>query len=169
MARTTKTNSGVNNSAKELEVVKHPGGRPTKYLPEFCEQLIECMSRGLSFEAFAGKIGVHKDTLYEWFKKHPEFSDAKKIGESLSLLYWEELGIKLITGEIDGNPTPWIFNMRNRFGWSDQRPEPEGSEVRMLIINNLDGSQQIIGQRSKLKEYAKERDVNYEDDSEEEK
>ena len=104
-------------------------GRPSKYKPEYCEQLIEHCKQGLSFEAFAGSIPVHKDTIYEWAKKYPEFDEAKRTGAALSLLFWEKLGVAGAVGKVPGfNPTTWIFNMKNRFGWRD-RQELEVSEI----------------------------------------
>lgn len=66
-------------------------GRPSDYDPSYCEKLVEHMSTGLSFESFAGVINSCRATLYEWEKKHPAFSDAKKRGSDASLLYWEKL------------------------------------------------------------------------------
>ncbi len=107
--------------------------RPSKYKSQHCAALIEHMKGGLSFESFAGTIGVHRDTLYEWRDKHREFSDAKKLGDSLSLLWWEKLGKAAMVGEPivtpDGrrvsfenfNTTMWIFAMKNRHGWRDRQ------------------------------------------------
>ena len=59
-----------------------PGGRPSKYDPNFCEVMISAMeTEGLSLGAVAGLIGVSRDTLYEWTTVHPEFSYAKKVGK----------------------------------------------------------------------------------------
>lgn len=99
-----------------------PGGRPSKYKKEFCERLIKHMEDGLSFEAFAGEIGVAIDTVYNWNKKHPEFSEAKKIGTAKSQLFWEKMGRSGVVGKIPGfNTAAWIFNMKNRFNWRDKR------------------------------------------------
>lgn len=54
-------------------------GRPSKYSPAFCEEIINLMSEGYSLTAAASVIGVHKDTVYEWEKQIPEFSDAVKL------------------------------------------------------------------------------------------
>lgn len=85
------------------EKQKHAGGRPTKYKTEYCEKLIEffdieptaevpvvtTFKNGTTREstelrandlrflsAFARKIGVCHDTLCEWCKVYPEFSEA---------------------------------------------------------------------------------------------
>jgi hypothetical protein len=36
--------------------------------------------------------------------------------------YWEGLGIKLITGDLNGSAPAWMFNMKNRFkeDWKDK-------------------------------------------------
>lgn len=79
-------------------------GRPTKYDKAYCEELVryfsappqscvykkEYFQNGKlksetpivtaaefpTFQGFASKIGVNIDTLYEWRKQHPEFSEA---------------------------------------------------------------------------------------------
>lgn len=110
-----------------------PVGRPSKYKPEYCDLLIQHMrDEGLSFESFGGVVDVCRDTLYEWANQHPEFSDAKKRGESHGRLYWEKRGRDGMYNETikddDGmtvtrsiNSTVWIFTMKNRFGWRDKQ------------------------------------------------
>jgi hypothetical protein len=77
-------------------------GRPTKYDPKYCDEIVKFFDREtyviktvvtkkngfrreepkifpLEFptsEAFANKIGVDTDTLLNWAKNHEEFSDA---------------------------------------------------------------------------------------------
>lgn len=104
-----------------------PAGAPTKYRPKYCDMLIAHMSRGSgSYLSFAGKIDVCYDTLYEWEKVHPAFSDAKKRGLAKNLLHWEEVGYEGMknSGGKDQptfNSTMWIFNMKNRHKWSDNK------------------------------------------------
>lgn len=94
-------------------------GRPTKYRPKYCEQIIEFMAEGKSKEAFAGHIGVSRRRIPDWSKKHKEFGRAVEIGTAKSQNFWEELGIQMaLSGQ--GNVTAWIFNMKNRFGWRDK-------------------------------------------------
>lgn len=115
-------------------------GAPSKYKKVYCKQIIDLMAQGYSIEACGGEIGVHKDTIYEWVKIYPEFSDAKKIGESKSRLFWEKLGILHIVNKSDAeswheggsksksralNASAWIFNMKNRFGWKDKIEDDE--------------------------------------------
>jgi transposase len=103
-------------------MAKRPG-QPTKYRPEYCEQLIEHMRQLHSFESFAANIGTHRDTLYAWCKEHPEFSDAKKQGRAVMLKGMENVGKGLFTGKIKGNVSAWIFYMKNTTGWRDEPVE----------------------------------------------
>jgi len=113
-------------------------GRPTMYRPEYCEELIEHMSRGLSFHSFAGKVGVSRETLYNWAERYPEFLYSKKIGEQKSLYFWETTGNDGMREkehkDDEGktlykeklNSAIWIFNMKNRFKWTDRLETTEG-------------------------------------------
>lgn len=47
----------------------------------------------MGFNSFAATIDVNEDTLYEWVKNQPDFSEAKKLGRAKSMLVWESLGI----------------------------------------------------------------------------
>jgi len=70
-----------------------PAGRPTEYTPEIvektlaylasCNDIEEDKENGIkqkvnlpSIEGLAYEIKVNKDTIYEWCKVHPEFSDV---------------------------------------------------------------------------------------------
>ena len=117
----------------ENESKKRTPGRPTVYDSSYPEKLIEHMASGLSYESFAGVIGVNRDSLYNWEKSHPEFYDAKKEGSSKNLLYWEKAGHEGLfeTTEYNDqgkpiykktlNSTVWIFSMKNRHKWKDKQ------------------------------------------------
>jgi hypothetical protein len=73
------------------EITKHPGGRPTKFLPDIIypkidEYLSSCGREQTELptaEGLALKLDVNTDTLYEWAKVHPEFSEyLKKLAET---------------------------------------------------------------------------------------
>lgn len=101
---------------------KKKTGRPSKYKEEYNEQLIAHMSQGLSFETFAAVIDVNVDTLHEWAKVHPSFSDSKKVAFTKNQLFYERMGIAMMAGKIDkASAVVWIFNMKNRFGWRDKK------------------------------------------------
>lgn len=105
--------------------------RPSGYRAEFCEKLIEYFSvtpyREESpgslvpndfptFAGFAAKIGVHRETLLEWSKLHPEFSDAYKRAKDFQENYLAVNGTKGLINAAFG-----IFTAKNVLGWRDKR------------------------------------------------
>lgn len=112
----------------------HPG-RPTKYKPEYCDDIIDYFSgepystetteSGASkkipndlplIQNYAKKIGVCVDTLNEWTKVHPAFSEAYKKARALQEAFWT-------TNSLHGlySPAFTIFAGKNMFGWRDKQ------------------------------------------------
>lgn len=111
-------------------------GRPSKYHLKYCKVVLEIMTEGFSKEAVAAELGISRDTLYEWCRRYPDFSDTIKRGELLSQRYWEKIGMDGMLGKIKGFKVAiWIFIMKTRFGWSDnpvQKVTPKRFEVEEL-------------------------------------
>lgn len=115
---------------------KRPVGRPTDYKPEYCDLVIEHMAKGYSFESFAGLVDAHKDTIYEWLKSHPEFTDAKKKATDKCRLFWESVGIEGVWNHPEEktlNTGNYVFQMKNRFKWTD-RVEVSGDEAKPIAL-----------------------------------
>ena len=118
-------------------------GRPTKYKPEYCQEIIEFFSIPPSrevevvqydksgndhvtyqtkanpipfFAAFARKIGVNDDTIVEWEKVHPEFSAAYKKAKELQKEFLIENGLAGLY-----NATFAIFTAKNITDMRDVR------------------------------------------------
>lgn len=107
-------------------------GCPTKYRPEYCDMLIDHMSAGYSFESFSAIVKTNRDTLFEWAKVHPAFSDAKRNAYDENLLFWEKAGIENLRNygkESSFNSTVWVFNLKNRHNWRDNRDVVVQKEV----------------------------------------
>ncbi len=68
---------------------KHAGGRPPDYRPVFCERIVELGKLGYSQARMAADIGVCKQTITDWSKRHPEFSDALRRARTFSQSWWE--------------------------------------------------------------------------------
>jgi hypothetical protein len=57
---------------------KNPVGRPTLYKPEYAEQAVELVGFGATDKDLAKHFKVHVDTIEEWKKVYPEFSESIK-------------------------------------------------------------------------------------------
>jgi|SRR6478672_2225363 len=104
------------------------GGRPTKYREEFhCTDFIEQSKQGKTITQIASSWDINLDSLYEWKKVHPKFSEAIKIGRQHAEAWYMNLGQAAITGQTKVNNEPVPFNLgvfcwmtKNMFKWSDR-------------------------------------------------
>lgn len=116
------------------EKKKHQVGRPTDYRPEYCQMIVDHFSiepfevetdhqgkpiitanKLPTLTNFAMKIGVCRDTIHEWSRTHPAFSDAVKKAKELQ----EE--ILMQNGLFGGyDKTFAIFTAKNVCGWKDK-------------------------------------------------
>lgn len=107
------------------------GGRPTKYRESYCDEIVSFMGRGYSKTAFAGEIGVCHDTIIEWAKQHPRFSEAVKRGQAARTKCLEQT---LIAGETGPKVTAHIFALKNAAPdeWKDKH-EVTGRDGAPLV------------------------------------
>lgn len=108
-----------------------------KYKPEYIEALKKHCESGLSFESFSGTIGVSRQTLYNWSKKHPEFKEAMDIGMSSRILQAEKTLWLITTGKIKGNVTGAIFLLKNIAGWRDTVEQQIEQEVTVKFAYDI--------------------------------
>ena len=71
------------------------------------------MGLGYSLGAFAGLVGVNRDTLKEWQAVHPEFSAAVSRAKAKRLAKWELAAMKGAFTQEGGNATLLIFGLKN--------------------------------------------------------
>ena len=122
------------------DVMSNSGGRPTDYKEEYCDLIVDFMKNGSSYVEFAAHIGVCRDTIYEWAKKHSEFSDAKKRALAASQSWWEKQArLYMVTSKEDKFSAPtWIFNMKARFGYRDKVEVEHSGNQKIELSYNLD-------------------------------
>ena len=143
---------------------KHPGGRPTKYDPIFCQQIIEYFSvpptniiyrteynkdgsvkcevpvitaaELPTYQGFAHSIDVHIDTLIEWTKIHPKFSESYARAKQLQEQIW-------LVNSLENryNAQFAMFFGKNCLGYKDKSETeltgPGGGPIQAVSLNNL--------------------------------
>lgn len=87
-------------------------GKISEWLTQDKLILLEGWARdGLTDEQIAAKCGIARSTLYEWKKKHKDFSDALKKGKEVVDF---EVENALLKSALEGNVTAQIFWLKNR-------------------------------------------------------
>lgn len=148
------------------EEKKSNAGAPTKYKPEYCEQVFKLCLLGAIDKQIADFFEVCEDTIYEWKNKHQEFSEAIKDGKSradveiANALYHRAKGctvntqkaIKIKTGQHQEKvevvdleesypPDPicikYFMNNRNPDRWKDRKTEEQTGPNGGPIENQL--------------------------------
>jgi hypothetical protein len=89
-------------------------GRPAKYEPAYCDDVIQRMSQGFSLSAYSNYIQVARKTISEWEASYPEFSLAVAHAKAARLQFWEKLAIEVAqTGGDGSQATMIIFGLKN--------------------------------------------------------
>ena len=116
----------------------NPGGRPTDYREEFIESVQTFCADGYSLTAFAGEIGVCRDTISEWCSVHPEFSVAVSRAKAKRARWWEERAREIAARGEGAHIDDDMVRLRGRvrrstsgLAWSEEPP----SRARRLLNN----------------------------------
>jgi hypothetical protein len=96
------------------------------------------MASGKSVARLATSLGVCRDCIYEWCKKHPEFAAALKRGRDAAQAHWEDIGEEGICGDLKGfSATAWIFTMKNRFRDDYKEDKNDQKEANQTLVEKL--------------------------------
>jgi hypothetical protein len=138
------------------------GGRPTKYKPEYDEQVYKLCLLGATDEQLADFFGVAVQTIHNWVAEHDGFLEARKNGKERAdanvaeALYNRALGYshpeeKIMSYEgqvIRANTTKHyppdtaaaFIWLKNRAGWKDKQEVdhnlPHGPLVQVYMPDN---------------------------------
>ena len=116
-------------------------GRPTKYKPAYCTEVINTMATGLSLTAFAGEIGVARSTINEWIDNVPEFSEAVRVAKAKRTLALER---GMLSAENGPAVTARMFALKN----ADPEEWREKQHVQHEVSDDL--SALIADRRAKV-------------------
>lgn len=94
-------------------------GSETKYKPKYCKKLVDHMSKGYSLETFGHKVGVTRQTVYNWIKQFPDFKKAKDEAQQAAQDFFEQkLMAKLDKSDFSSkyiDTSCLIFALKTRF------------------------------------------------------
>jgi hypothetical protein len=101
------------------------GGRPTDFTPTLGEEILSLMSEGLSLAAAAAEVGIHRQRVYDWETKHPEFADTICLARSKRQLFLER---RLLSATGAPIVTSTIFALKNAApdDWRDKSEVDHG-------------------------------------------
>jgi hypothetical protein len=100
---------------------------------EYCKELVKHCAQGHSSKTFAAVVECSLDTLYEWEKKYPEFSEAKKLARQKQEILFERLFIGMSFGKIKGNATAAIWLTKVMCGWTEPVAQIEENKQPLTI------------------------------------
>ena len=103
---------------------KGPGGRPTKYRPEYCSTIIAVGEIG----RVAGRNGracdVHRSTMDEWAAEHPEFSEALMRAKQKAQAWFERARAVRLSADKFNNAMGQTDDARHRDEYTERREVP---------------------------------------------
>lgn len=120
-------------------------GRPTKYLPEMCELVVEWGKLGKSRAWICSRLDITPQTMANWEKVHTDFFEAMTRSRMHAQAHWEDQGQdNLLT--VGFQSSVWSRSMGARFpeDWREtsrqEKTGPNGgpievSEVRRVIVD----------------------------------
>jgi len=115
-----------------------------KYKKEYVVQLPKMFENGEDVVEVCIQLGISTRTFYNWCNKYPDFKEAYAQGKEYSKAWWLKLGRAGAAGKVNIQSATWIFNMKNKFKWTDKTEVsgPDGgpieteSKVKVYIPDN---------------------------------
>lgn len=116
--------------------------KPFKFKPEYCQDLIDHMSKGLSYTTWGADHNVGTSTIYEWEEKIPEWKEAKEKAFKKCQEFFEKRLVAKISGQdIKGfdsrkvDTSCLIFALKTRFykDYSEKQQIESTTKVEITI------------------------------------
>jgi transposase-like protein len=93
---------------------KRPVGRPSKYKPEYCEQIIELGKLGKSIAQMASHFDVDKASIFRWSEEDEDFRTALARAKAHSQTWWENTAQQNMDNR-NFNAQLWLKSVASRF------------------------------------------------------
>lgn len=89
-------------------------GRPTKYKPEYCDEVVELAKTGASMAEICSHFDICRQTIDNWAATYPKFLEALTRAKLHAQAWWEAIGRQgLVANKFNGKI--WEVSMRARF------------------------------------------------------
>lgn len=144
-------------------------GRPSSYKPEYCDLVIELMSKGASIAAVAAELKVARAQIFKWGEEYPEFRSACDAGKELAQQWWEKLAGGVASGAASthavhkkANHGMIMFLMSRRFpdyyakNQSDIRQQTEVKQTQQVLVFESQLAGGVIRQTNSVAEISQE-------------
>ena len=107
-------------------------GRPTDFTPELGEKILSLMAEGLSLAAAAGELNIHRQRVYDWADRYPEFSDTVNHARPKREAVLERRLLRAVDGPV---VTSTIFALKNagQGDWRDKVETEHSGEITQKI------------------------------------
>ena len=107
-------------------------GRPTDFTPDLGDKILAIMAEGLSLAAAAAELNIHRQRVYEWEARHPDFADTVKLARSKRQAFLERRLLKAAEGPV---VTSTIFALKNagQGDWRDKIETEHSGEINQKI------------------------------------
>lgn len=102
--------------------IKNPksSGRKKLFNQKYHRQIIESMKKGQGISYFAAKIGVSKQTVYNWINENKEFKESFEIAQTACQAYWENLALNnALKAQGNGNQIQYQLSKRFKNDYGD--------------------------------------------------
>jgi len=111
-------------------------GRPSKYDPAYCDQIVALGKEGLSRWQICSRLNIGLHNMIAWEGAHEDFRQSLEQARLDSLAYWEDLAhdhIREAPGGIKLNTGLWSRSMAARF------PEQYRENSKVEVTGKNDG------------------------------
>lgn len=111
-------------------------GRPSKYDPAYCDQVVALGKEGLSRWQICSRLDIGLHNMIAWEGAHEEFRQSLEEARLHALSYWEDLAhdhIREAPGGVKLNTGLWSRSMAARF------PEQYRENSKVEVTGKNDG------------------------------
>lgn len=107
-----------------------------EWADEKAKTLPDMYANGESLAEVCVELGICKESYYKACDISEEFSYADKKGKEFSEAWWTKLGRAGAAGKVQIQPATWVFNMKNRFKWTDRVEQTGSMEVKLSNLSD---------------------------------